>query len=90
MKRANASFASMGVTGGHGALGDEPIPVAEQRVRIRIVRPNCSSGAPVSGMLFPSDELIFAPSHETRIGVVSTTCGSSPYASITSRPASRL
>ena len=45
---------------------------------IRIVRPNISSGGAVSGMLLPTDELIFSPSHETRSGVVSTTCGSSP------------
>ena len=34
-------------------------------------------------MLFPTDELIFAPSHESSSGVVSTTWGSSPYASMT-------
>ena len=36
------------------------------------------------------DELIFVPSHDSRIGVVITTCGSRPYAAMTSRPASRL
>jgi len=47
-------------------------------------------GAAVSAMLFPSDELIFCPSQETRSGVVNATWGSSPYASITSRPIRRL
>ena len=55
-----------------------------------MVRPNCSSGGAVSGMLFPTDELIFAPSHERSSGVVSTTWASRPYASMTVRPASRL
>ena len=42
------------------------------------------------GCCCPSDELIFSPSHDSRSGVVSTTCGSTPYCSITSRPVSRL
>jgi hypothetical protein len=41
-------------------------------------------------MLLPADELIFSPSQERRSGVVRTTCGSSPYAAMTIRPASRL
>jgi len=39
---------------------------------------NISSGGAVSGMLLPTDELIFAPSQERRSGVVSTTWGASP------------
>ena len=31
-----------------------------------------------AGCCCPTDELIFSPSHESRSGVVSTTCGSSP------------
>jgi hypothetical protein len=57
---------------------------------MRIVLPNCSSGGAVSGMLLPTDELILAPSHESRSGVVRTTWGSRPYASMTVLPASRL
>ena len=53
---------------------------------MRIVLPNCSSGDAASGMLLPSDELIFSPSHERRSGIVSTTWGSRPYASMTSLP----
>ena len=66
MNRASASFASIGSPAGHG------LPPTTSRYQsasiasgIRIVRPNCSSGAAVSGMLLPTDELIFAPSHES-------------------------
>ena len=34
---------------------------------MRMVRPNCSSGSAKSGMLLPSEELIFSPSQATRM-----------------------
>ena len=64
IQRASASFAS------RGRLRREELLLAstsryhsERRSsEIRIVRPNCSSGRAASGMLFPTDELIFSPS----------------------------
>ena len=41
-------------------------------------------------MLFPTEELIFSPSHDTRSGVVRTTCGSRPYACMTSTPGQQV
>ena len=78
MKRASASFASSGSPAGAGCSSTSSYHCASWSSEIRIVRPNCSSGAIVSGMLLPTDELIFSPSQETRSGVVSATCGSSP------------
>ena len=78
IKRASASFASIGSPAGAGRSATSRHHSASCESGIRIVRPNISSGAAVSGMLLPTDELIFSPSHESRSGVVSTTCGSSP------------
>ncbi len=78
MNRASSSFASSGSPFGAGCSITSWYHCASWSSLIRIVRPNCSSGAIVSGMLFPSDELIFSPSQETSRGVVSTICGSRP------------
>ena len=78
MKRARASFASSGSPAGGSRSQTRRYHSGSSSSGTRIVRPNISSGGAVSGMLLPTDELIFSPSHETRIGVVSATCGSSP------------
>ena len=76
MNRASSSFASIG--------SRSRAPAARRRASTSpraSRRGSASSGrtappaARSSGMLFPTDELIFAPSQERRSGVVSTTCG---------------
>ena len=62
MNRASASFASSGSPSGAGRSAISSYHSASWSSEIRIVRPNISSGAAVSGMLLPTDELIFAPS----------------------------
>ena len=77
--RASASFDSIGSAGRRlAARRRAATSAAAARPGSASSRPNISSGGAVSGMLFPTDELIFSPSQERRSGVVSTTCGSSP------------
>ena len=63
MNRASSSFASSGGPGGTGRSATSRYQSASCSSEMRIVRPNISSGGAVSGMLLPTDELIFAPSH---------------------------
>ena len=78
IQRASASFDAIGSAAGGSWSATSRHHSGSSSSGIRIVRPNISSGGAVSGMLFPTDELIFSPSQESRSGVVSTTCGSSP------------
>ncbi len=78
IQRASASFASIGSPAETTCSTTSRYQSSSSESGIRIVRPNCSSGGAVSGMLLPIDELIFSPSHESRSGVVITTWGSSP------------
>ena len=61
MNRARASFASIASPAGTGASTTSRYQSASIESGIRIVRPNCSSGAAVSGMLLPDRRAHLGP-----------------------------